>query len=205
MGERQVQRAAALWVYVCYHTSSQNCSTPTATSASCSQILSQPPLAPGLPTGFPGDPSKAQLCPGETPATVCAKAMWEHVCPRAAGKDEKFQRRKEKKLMSEKDSQAPTSDAAVPNPAAGRSPPNCSELYLCPHDGFDGSFKLLGVVVVNSPHVGLPNELFSIWVLGGHLKHSGASWILQSLLEWLLLPAHSWMAEEQQPHRHSGV
>lgn len=97
--------------------------------------------------------------------------------------------------MPEKDSQAPTSAAAWPNPAAGRSPQNCPKLYLCPHDGFDGSFELLGVVVVHSPHVGLPNEVFSIWVLGGHLKHSSASWILQPLLEWLLLPAHSWMAE----------
>lgn len=104
--------------------------------------------------------------------------------------------------MSEKESQAPTSAAAArPNPAAGRSPQNCSEPYLCPHDGFDGSFELLGVVVVNSPHVGLPDEVFSIWVLGGHLKHSSASWILQSLLECSQLDGR----EEQQPHRHGGV
>lgn len=100
--------------------------------------------------------------------------------------------------MSEKESQAPTSAAACPNPAVGRSPQNCSNPYLCPHDGFDGSFELLGVVVVHSPHVGLPNEFLGIRVLGGHLEHSNSCWILQFLLEWLLDGR-----EEQQPHSHS--
>lgn len=77
MGERQVQRAAALWVYLCDHTSTQNCSTPAATSASCSQTSSQPPFA----HRFPGDASKAQLCPEETPTMLSAKARWEHMGP----------------------------------------------------------------------------------------------------------------------------
>lgn len=54
----------ALWVNLCYH-SSQNCSTPTATSASCSQTLSQPLLAPGIPTGTQGIPQRRSSALGK--------------------------------------------------------------------------------------------------------------------------------------------
>lgn len=44
-----------------------------------------------------------------------------------------------------------------------------AEAHLGFHDGLDGCFKLLRVVVVHRPHVGLADEVLCVGVLGEHL------------------------------------
>lgn len=99
----------------------------------------------------------------------------------------KEEARKDKQLTLKREDQAPATNTHSFKASLATS----SEPYLGPHDGFDSSFKLFRVIVVDSPHVWLPDEVFSIRVLGGHLNRSRMSWFLQSLPEWLLSTTHS--------------
>lgn len=52
------------------------------------------------------------------------------------------------------------------------------ESHLGVHDGLDRRFKLLRVVIVDSPHVRLANEVLCIGMLGEHLPATNG-WLLQ--------------------------
>lgn len=53
-----------------------------------------------------------------------------------------------------------------------------SESHLGVHDGLNGCFKLVGVVIVHGPHVRLANKVLCIWMLGEHLPGT-KRWLLQ--------------------------
>lgn len=88
-GEQQAQGSGALGVLAgrcplglsLLHARSQHCHASPAASASRSQtssLLSPLPLAPALPGGFPGDPSKAGAALGRP---LGFKARGEHESP----------------------------------------------------------------------------------------------------------------------------
>lgn len=53
-----------------------------------------------------------------------------------------------------------------------------TESHLGVHDGLDGRFKLLRVVIVDSPHVRLADEVLCVGMLGEHLPGTNR-WLLQ--------------------------
>lgn len=60
----------------------------------------------------------------------------------------------------------------------GDPPYDRSESHLGVHDGLNGCFKLIGVVIVHGPHVRLANKVLCIRVLGEHLPRTNR-WLLQ--------------------------
>jgi hypothetical protein len=54
----------------------------------------------------------------------------------------------------------------------GDPPYDRSESHLGVHDGLNGCFKLIGVVIVHGPHVRLANKVLCIRMLGEHLPRT---------------------------------